>query len=209
MDRIKRSAPVLVAFMAALLIGACATGPGPVPYEAFRNVREADHQHPGEWRIDDNRMVNVIPEEAASDAVAAGQEGASIALVEDFSARDLVVQGRLGFEGYAAPALVFRVQEEDGVVDAMYMLVVNTDGVFLWRLLDGHWTALVRHFVPLQPETMHTVRAEARGDTIEVALDGEDLFDANDTLLMQPGGAGVSAREGVCYVEDVGVERLD
>ena len=209
MCRMKGSAPPFLVLMAALGLAACATGPDPVPYEAFRNVREADHQHPGEWRMEDNRMVNVIPDEATSEAVAGGLDGASMALVEDFSARDLVVQGRLGFEGYAAPALVFRAQEEEGVVNAMYMLVVNTDGVFLWRLLDGNWAAIVRHFMPLPPETMHTVRVEARGDTIEVALDGEPLFDTNDTLLMQAGGAGVSAREGVCYIADVGVERLD
>ena len=209
MDRIRGGAPILLVVMPALIVGACATGPDPVPYEAFRNVREANHQHPGEWRMEDGRMVNVIPDEAAPDAVAAGQEGASIALVEEFSARDVVVQGRLGFEGYAAPALVFRVQEQDGVVDAMYMLVVNTDGVFLWRLVDDDWRALVRHYVPLEPETMHTVRAEARGDTIEVALNGEDLFDTDDTRLMHAGGAGVSGREGVCYIEDVGVESLD
>lgn len=209
MDRISGPARAVLFLMAALVVGGCATGPGAVPYDAFRSVREADHERPGEWRIEDNRMVNVIPEEAASDAVATGQEGASMALVEGFRAQDLVVQGQLGFEGYAAPALVFRAQEEDGVVDAMYMLVVNTDGVFLWRLLDGNWTAIVRHYVPLPPERMHTVRAEARGDTIEVALNGEDLFDTNDTLLMQAGGAGVSAREGVCYIADVGVESLD
>lgn len=209
MNGMKGGARMALASMAALVIGACATGPEPVPYDAFRSVREADHQHPGEWRMEDNRMVNVIPDEAASDAVAGGLDGASIALVDGFSARDLVVQGQLGFEGYAAPALVFRVQEEDGVVNAMYMLVVNTDGVFLWRLLDGNWTAVVRHYMPLSPETMHTVRAEARGDVLEIALNGEDLFDTNDTLLMQAGGAGVSAREGVCYIADVGVESLD
>ncbi|MFP4190451.1 MAG: hypothetical protein ACLFU6_00115 [Candidatus Hydrogenedentota bacterium] len=209
MDRMKGPALVVLFLMAALGGGGCAAGPGVVPYDAFSSVREADQERPGEWRIEDNRMVNVIPEEAASDAVAAGEEGASMALVEGFRARDVVVKGQLGFEGYAAPALVFRAQEEDGVVDAMYMLVVNTDGVFLWRLLDGNWMAIVRHYVPLPPETMHTVRAEARGDTIEVALDGEDLFDTNDTLLMQAGGAGVSAREGVCYIADVGVESLD
>ena len=209
MSGIKGGARMALAVMAALAVGACATGPQPVPYDAFRNVREANHQHPGEWRLEDNRMVNVIPDEAASDAVAGGLDGASMALVEDFRARDLIMQGQLGFEGYAAPALVFRAQEEDGVVNAMYMLVVNTDGVFLWRLLDGDWAALVRHFMPLPPETMHTVRVEARGEVIEVALDGEPLFDTNDTLLMQAGGAGVSAREGVCYIAGVGVERLD
>jgi len=180
-----------------------------VAFDALRNVHESYYPKAGKWKEDNGAFVNVIPADASAEDIAKSVNGAgvSLALVDTFSARNLVIEADLTYEGHSAPGLVFRVQEDKDVVSAMYMVVLNSDGVFLWRLLDKKWQVLGRYVTPV-PAGAHHVRVEARDAAFRVSLDGKRVLEETHTNLDRSGGAGISARDGNCRIANLHVKAL-
>ena len=208
--RTRLFSPAIV-FCAVLAMG-CARGPAAVPFDDLRPVRETGLASMGAWEAtDDGALANVIPADATPETLAMDMDGrtVSLAVQEGFYARDVLIEGELSFHQGGVPGLLFRVQEDEGVVEAMYMLVVSAQGVHLWRLLNEQWTPIYRHVTMLQEHTPVTLRAEAVGPRVRVWLDGQPLFEAQDTMLVQPGGVGVSAREGPCRIGAIRTASLD
>ena len=201
----------LAVLVAANGVTGCARPLPQVGLGSLEGVREARFPAVGTWRREDGALTNVIPRGVSSDDVLNARNGigVSLGILPDFAARDLAIQSDLTFERTGAPSVVFRAQFEDGVVVSMYSLVLYSRGVNLWRLKDGEWIPLHRHVFPVAPSKRHALRADCRGDTIAVSLDGRKLFESRDTLLMEPGRAGICGREGVCRFFTLAIEQRD
>lgn len=195
-----------------LCLGAgCATATRGVNLESLRGVREERFPQVGRWEIGDGSIRNAIPPDASPDDVfnCRGGIGVSMGLVPGLCARDLDAESRISFQQKGAPSIVFRTQEKDGVVHSMYSLVIYHGGINLWRLLDGKWTAVVRHKQPLAEDVPYLLHAVVLNDKIDVYLDGVKAFEASDEALMEPGGAGVCGMEGPCRFYSLRVRQLD
>lgn len=194
-----------IAIAAAMVFAGCATTSSQ-DLSLLVPVREATVRVTGPWTRAADALLNTVP---ADVPIESGQvrdgSGVSVALLPDFTARDVVVEGKLAFTGQGAPGLVFRAQEQDGVVTAMYTLALYRNGVNLWRLSNGRWQLIHAQVMRVEENTTHSLRVEARGDTIKARLNGSALFKARDTGLLAPGRVGVRGVEGPCRFFEVNV----
>jgi hypothetical protein len=115
----------------------------------------------------------------------------------------------MGVKSTGAASMLFRVQTDDEIIGSCYSVVLFAQGVILWRLRDGEWWLLHRHLIADMPEEPRVVRVEARGESIEVSLDGQRLFEMKDAALFLPGHIGLCAREGPCQFYWLRVKRLE
>jgi hypothetical protein len=143
--------------------------------------------------------VNTVPGDAS---IEPGQvrdgTGISVGLLPDFTAQDVILEGEVSFSGQGAPALLFRAQERDGVVTAMYTVALYRNGVNLWRLSNQRWQLIRAQVMRLDEDNTYSLHVEARGDTISARLNESALFNAKDTGLVAPGRVGVRGAEGPC-----------
>jgi len=188
----------------------CATGPSVIELDALRSAREAAHPSAGQWERDNDALVNVIPADATADQIVRSIDGAgvSIGLIEGFEARDLLIEAKVSYENSGAPGLIFRAQEESGVIHAMLMVVLNSDGIHLWELKEGTWEPIGRHIAPIAPATPHWLRAEIRGSDMAFFLDGQRVLSGTYGTVTT-GGAGISGRAGLCRFYELRAESLD
>ena len=205
MKRVKSVRRSAACVLALVLAGCAATGPPLVDFAELRNVRESGHEHTGEWEHTANGLVNALPAGVPPEHIQTGEGGAgvSMALVDGFQARDLVIEALVEFEAGAAPGLLYRVRESGGVVTSMFMAVLNVDGAHLWRFQDGEWIRVYTDVRPMQPEQTYHLRVATDGAEMSVYVNGERLFTAQHPSLLHTGGAGISAREGVCRFNDL------
>lgn len=191
----------VVAVSAVLMALGCASGPESLELERLHSVREARFSEPGGWETVEGAVTNVIPPDATPDDLKAARDGAgvSLALVDELDAQDVWVEAQVAFGEGGAPGIAFRVREDDGVVSAMYVLVVFGRGIVLWRLKDGHAEPLYTNAFFVAADTPHVIGVRAVGDLIAIGFNGREIYTVKDTLLVEPGGVGISAREGPCY----------
>lgn len=179
----------------------CASTPEPKPVDmtTLESVREMGGGVAGPWTPLDGGVTNMVPEgvEIAEGQVRDGS-GVSIGLLKGFSARDVAMEANVNYAGKGAPALIFRVQEKDGEIHAMYAATLFANGVNVWRFSEGNWMLLMTHAMHIAPRTTHTLRVEAKGATIQVYADGEPASLVRDDGLMEGGRAGIRGVEGPC-----------
>ena len=187
----------------ALLISNCGTfkkeDPKPIDMSTLESVREMGGGVAGPWTPLDGGVTNMVPEgvEIAEGQVRDGS-GTSIGLLKGFSARDIVMEANVNYAGNGAPALIFRVQEKDGEIHAMYAATLFENGVNVWRFSEGNWMLLMTDAKHIVPRTTHTLRVEAKGANIQVYADGEPASLVRDDGLMEGGRAGIRGVEGPC-----------
>ncbi|HIJ65662.1 MAG TPA: hypothetical protein HPP77_06880 [Candidatus Hydrogenedentes bacterium] len=205
---------VLALTVAAL---GCATTAEHVPIaetidlSSFRVIGELGSGPPGKWLKGANgAVVNDTTRTAPSDSAPDAPEAPSVslALLDGFRARDMVVEASVGFTGLGAPSVVFRVQEQDGVAVSMYAVALHRGGVNLWLMEEGRWYCLHRRELPVAPGMAHCLRVTGERDRITVGLDGGILFEVRGTSLMESGGAGICGREGQCMFYAFGAKAL-
>ena len=202
----------LAVVVVVVIAAGCVTGLEPVDLSGLKGAREPRFPTAGTWQRDENgALTNVIPISADPEAVLRSVNGVGVssAVVAGFAARDFALKCRLSFQGAGAPSVMFRVVEQDGVIQTMYSLAVFGRGVTLWRYRGGDWAPLARQHITLEEDRPHVLRIEARGDTIKVGLNGKPLFETRDSLLRGGGHVGICGREGVCRFHELRVKRLD
>ncbi|MCL4217659.1 MAG: hypothetical protein KJ052_11745 [Candidatus Hydrogenedentes bacterium] len=194
-----------------LLLGSCALRAQSFKLSALEPAREARFATAGEWQELDGAMANVIPEGTPSQLLvdSVNGVGVSLGLVKDFVAEDLAITCEASFEANGAPNVLFRVQEEEGVVTAMHSLTLTPVGVQLWRLYNDQWTQLGAYVYEMTPGQRYTLHATAVDDRITVRLDGEKLFVVRDTLLWKPGRIGVCGMSGPCRFYELRAKNLE
>ena len=185
----------------AALATRCATTPEPKPIDlsTLESARETGGGVAGPWTHIEDGVTNLIPADAE---LAEGQvrdgSGVSIGLLKGFNARDLSIEANVNYSGAGAPALVFRAQEKDGEIANMYAATLYANGVNVWRFGDGRWMLLMAQAVPMAQRTTHTLRADVKGNRIQVYADGERMTEVRDDGLAAAGRAGIRALEGPC-----------
>lgn len=188
---------------AILLFSQCGTfkkeEPKAVDLSTLESVREIGGGVAGPWTPLDGGVTNMVAEgvEIAEGQVRDGT-GTSIGLLKGFSARDIVMEANVNFAGNGAPALIFRVQEKDGEIHAMYAATLFENGVNVWRFSEGNWMLLMTDAKHIAPRTTHTLRVEAKGANIQVYADGEPASLVRDDGLTEGGRAGIRGVEGPC-----------
>jgi hypothetical protein len=173
--------------------------PKPVDLTTLESVREMGGGVAGPWTPLEDGVTNMVPEgvEIAEGQVRDGS-GISIGLLKGFSARDVAMEANVNYAGKGAPALIFRVQEKDGEISAMYAAALFENGVNVWRFNEGNWMLLMTHAMNIAPRTTHTLRVEAKGANIQVYADGEPASLVRDEGLTEGGRAGIRGVEGPC-----------
>jgi hypothetical protein len=197
-----------VACLAAL--NGCARGGHPaINLTSLQPGREAGVVEMGEWIPFEAGIAFFPPEglDPADPAAVRESGGVSVGLVPDFRAQDVMVIADLSYTDKGAPSVLLRVQEEKGVITAMYAVALFDGGIILWRYKDEKWTRLFTRLFET-PENRHVLKVEARGATIAGTLDGMPIFQGHDTMLVAPGRVGVRAAEGPCAVHDLIVSEL-
>lgn len=196
-----------VVLLAGLAIG-CATAPQAVDFDAMRPVPEPRFQKTGQWAVVEGALTNVPPSDASEEDIRLAREGVgvSMALVEGAEARDFDLEAAISVSDEGTAAILFRVQEAEEVVRAMYSLALRRDGVSLWRFREGRWSRLHGHMMTVASGESHALRLGVRGSVVEVGLDGEPLFAVSDTALVAPGGIGVCGMQGPCQFHEVRVK---
>ena len=186
-----------------LLISRCGTlkkeEPKPVDLATLESVREMGGGVAGPWTPLEDGVTNMVLEgvEIAEGQVRDGS-GVSVGLLKGFGARDVAMEASVNYAGKGAPALIFRVQEKDGEITAMYSATLFANGVNVWRFSEGNWMLLMTHVMNIAPRTTHTLRVEAKGANIQVYADGEPASLVRDDGLTEGGRAGIRAVEGPC-----------
>lgn len=201
----------LAAVLAPIVFAGCASQFRPVDLGSLQGVREERFPSIGQWVSADGTLSNVIPPGASMQDVLSARDGIGVAAAVDreFTARDLVAEVKMGFTSTGAASFIFRVQTKGEIVQSCYSVVLGAQGLILWRLRDGEWWLLYRHVIAEMPEEPRVVRAEARGENIEVFLDGKRVFEVKDAGLLLPGHVGLSAREGPCQFYWLKVKKLE
>ncbi|MBM3290090.1 MAG: hypothetical protein FJY92_08065 [Candidatus Hydrogenedentes bacterium] len=206
---VRRSAVLIAAWAAAFVCG-CATtkAPNPVDLGALEPVREMGGGVAGPWTPLDGGVTNLVPAEGA---IAEGQvrdgTGISTGLVKGFSARDLSIEANVNYSGNGAPGLVFRVQEKDGEITAMYAATLFAAGVNVWRFSEGRWMLLLTQNGEFAPRASHSLRVEARRDSIQVYADGQRMAEVQDDGLLEGGRVGIRALEGPCKISGLRIAK--
>ena len=173
--------------------------PKPVDLTTLESTREMGGGVAGPWTPLEDGVTNMVLEGVA---IAEGQvrdgTGVSIGLLKGFSARDVEMEARVNYAGNGAPALIFRVQEKDGEIRAMYAATLFANGVNVWRFSEGNWMLLMTQAMNIAPRTTHTLRVEAKGANIQVYADGEPASLVRDDGLTEGGRAGIRGVDGPC-----------
>ena len=189
------------ACLISILISGCMTAPEPKPVDlsVLESMPEAGGGTAGPWTKLEDGVTNLL---AADVEPAEGQvrdgTGVSIGLLKGFNARDLSIEANVNYSGDGAPALIFRAQVHDGEISEMYAASLFANGVNVWRFSDGRWMLLMSRTAPMAPRTTHTLRADVKGDRIQVYADGERMSEVRDDGLTAAGRVGVRAVEGPC-----------
>jgi len=193
------------------VLAGCASQFRPVDLDSLQGVREGRFPSIGLWVSADGVLSNVIPPGATMRDLLSARDGIGVAAAVDreFTARDLVAEAKMGFSSTGASSILLRVQAKGEIVQSCYSVVLGAQGLFLWRLRDGEWWLLYRHVIAEMPEEPRVVRVEARGENIEVFLDGKHLFEVKDAGLLLPGHVGLCAREGPCQFYWLKVKKLE
>ena len=195
--------------LAALAAG-CATmkQPKPVDFSSIESAREAGVNVAGPWTPLDGGVTNLVP---ADGKVEEGQvrdgTGVSVGLMKGFNARDLSIEANVSYSGKGAPGLIFRVQEVKGEIVAMYAATLYSNGVNVWRFANGQWFLLMSQAVAMAPRSPHALRAEVKGDRIQVYADGQRMSEVRDDGLKDGGRAGIRALEGACMFTGLNVSK--
>ncbi|MCC6152342.1 MAG: hypothetical protein IT367_01200 [Candidatus Hydrogenedentes bacterium] len=203
MQSMQTLARVTALVAASILFSQCGTITKEVPkaidLTTLESVREMGGGVAGPWTPLEGGVTNMVPEgvEIAEGQVRDGT-GTSIGLLKGFSARDVAMEANVNYAGKGAPALIFRVQEQDNEISAMYAAALFENGVNVWRFSEGNWMLLMTHAMHIAPRTTHTLRVEAKGANIQVYADGEPASLVRDEGLTEGGRAGIRAVEGPC-----------
>lgn len=201
---------LLIAGLAAVSIS-CATQPRPVDLSAIEVATERLIGVPGAWRSSSEGLLsNVIPEGVSQEDLIESRDGlgVSLGLIPGFYGADLLIECEVETEGTGAAGLVFRAQEDAGVITGMFCIVLYRDGVNLWECIEDEWALVHKHRCLVKIGMPHLLRARVSGDTIAVSLNGEPLFNATAPSLMAPGRAGIRALQGQCHFRNLRVKPL-
>ncbi|NUM54324.1 MAG: hypothetical protein HUU46_11820 [Candidatus Hydrogenedentes bacterium] len=185
----------------AILPISCATTPDPKPIDlaTLESAREAGGGVAGPWTPLEDGITNLVPDgvEIAEGQVRDGT-GVSIGLLKGFNARNLAIEANVNYSGGGAPGLIFRAQEKDGVITDMYAATLFANGANVWRFSGGRWMLMLTEAAKITPRVPHALRVEAKGDRIQVYVDGQPLSELRDDSLTAAGRAGIRALEGPC-----------
>lgn len=182
--------------------------PKPIDLATLESARETGGGVAGPWTTLEDGVTNLVPEgtEVADGQVRDGT-GVSIGLLKGFGARDLTIEANLNYSGGGAPGLLFRVQESDGEITDMYAATLFSNGVNVWRFSSGRWMLLMTEAGRIAPRVPHALRVDAKGDRIQVYVDGQALSELRDDSLTAGGRVGIRALEGPCKFSGLRVSK--
>lgn len=208
MKAIHRWSGLTVTAAAALLLVGCATTPpvNPWPLESLVAARDGSARMWGAFFPVDQGLINTAPEDSAHLPIEVrGGVAPAIALLGDFTARDLILEVDVAFVGNGAPGIVFRVLEEEGVIHNMFSVAIHANGMNLWYLDGTRWILLSSHVRSVAPSVRHTLRVEVRAARITAYLDGDKVIESRQPAHVVAGKAGIRAGEGLCIFYSVSV----
>jgi hypothetical protein len=104
-----------------------------------------------------------------------------------------------------ACGLVFRFQDENNYVLTRANALENN--VRLYVVKDGSRKQIAGWNGAVKSGVWHELRAEAKGDHLEITWDGTKVIDHHDGTFMKPGRTGVWTKaDSVTYFDDLSVE---
>jgi levanbiose-producing levanase len=120
--------------------------------------------------------------------------------------QDFVLEGNISFgTEQAEGAFLFRTNKS-GTEGLKLVLRKNGDGVRAYlSKIDGTLITTSGRTYPSQASSKHHLEIRAKGDRIQVNVDGyaEEAIEAKDTSYTTGGHAGFSVSQGIAYFQDV------